>query len=138
MVFWAFFCTGIADCHRHIQSNESAAIGNLRTIVGAETAYYSSKGTYTGNWADMTDVTPPYLDGNWTTTKQGYDFTLTAIENGKGYEVVAVPHTKATLVKKLFFVTSVRGFFTDTSGVIRANADGLESKPSAASSPIGE
>ena len=50
-----------------MQTNESAAISNLRAINGAQTAFHSANSRYTGVFADLT--TPPsgpaFLDGDW-------------------------------------------------------------------------
>jgi hypothetical protein len=138
VVPWVIWHFGLVTPYSHIQSVESAAIGNLRTIVGAETAYRSVKGAYTGSWADMTGATPPFLVGDLSNPHLGYEYELTETEKGKGFEVVAVPHQKTSLLQRLFLVPSARGFFTNASGVIRWTADGLASKPSANSTPIGQ
>lgn len=92
-----------------MQSNESAAIGNLRTIVGSETAYHAAHFQYTTAWDDMTTATPPFLDGDWTTTKSGYNFSL----GGDASSFTA----NANAVQ--YGVTGGKGYFTDASGVIR-------------------
>jgi hypothetical protein len=127
-VMLLFVLFGAGPRPHQYQSNESAAIGNLRTILGAENAYNSATGTF-GNWADMTGVTPPYLDGDWTTMKSGYDFTLTTTDNGKGFEAVAVPHSPER---------GTRGFYVNEKGVIRFSKNGLKSKPNSQSMPIGD
>ena len=109
-----------------IQSNEAGTIGNLRAINGAETAYNSAKAVYTATWDDMTQQTPPYLDGTWTGTKSGYILTLTQVTTND-YSVVANPEAVN--------VSGERGFFTDTSGVIRYV---LQGTADATSKPIGE
>jgi hypothetical protein len=110
--------------HR-VQSNDSAAIGNLRTVVGAETAYKSAKGTYTGNWEDMTLANPPFLDGNWAATKNGYNFIL--YSNGQSFTCTANAAEQG--------VTGTRGFFTDETGVIRASKG---PNATVADTPIGQ
>ena len=108
-----------------LQSNESSAIGNLRTIIGAEVAYHAANSTYTASFADLTGATPSYLDGDWGQPKSGYNFVLggtAANFNANGNAVE-------------YGVTGNRGFFTDASGVIRyavgADAD-------ATGTPIGQ
>jgi prepilin-type N-terminal cleavage/methylation domain-containing protein len=108
-----------------MQSNESAAVGNLRTIVGAQTSYHASNNSYTTAFADLTGATPPFLDGDWTAAKQGYGFTLAG--TASNFTANADPVELG--------VTGNRGFYTDASGVIRyaagAAADGT-------STPLGE
>lgn len=107
-----------------MQSNESSAIGNMRTIIGAEVAYNAANSVY-GTFAQMTGATPPFLDGDWTAAKSGYTFTAaTAAGN---FTANADPVTAGT--------TGNRHFFTDGSGVIRY-ATGAAA--SATSSPIGQ
>ncbi|HNR36656.1 MAG TPA: prepilin-type N-terminal cleavage/methylation domain-containing protein [Candidatus Hydrogenedentes bacterium] len=101
-----------------LQSNESAAIGNLRTINGAETAFHSANSQYAQTFDALTTATPPFLDGtaaSWTaaTGKQGYVFTLGAPAAGgtQNYAATAVPVTYQT--------TGNRSFFTQADGVVR-------------------
>lgn len=112
-----------------MQSNESAAIGNLRTITGAEVAYHASNSEYAQAFADLTGATPPFLDGDWTAIKQGYNFTLGAAAAGgtQNFAANANPATPGT--------TGNRYFYTDASGVIRFNAAGAAGP---ADTPIGE
>jgi len=108
-----------------MQSNESAAIGNLRTIVGAQVAYHAANNEYTTDFAILTGATPPFLDGNWDATKSGYNFVL----GGTALNFTANANAAD------YAVTGGRGFFTDASGVIRAEAG---ADATAASLPIGE
>ena len=108
-----------------MQSNESAAVGNLRTIIGAETSYHASNNVYTAAFADLTGATPPFLDGDWAATKQGYTFTLGG--NASNFNANADPAELG--------VTGNRGFFTDASGVIRYAAGAAAD---ATSTPLGE
>ena len=112
-----------------IQSNESAAISNLRAINGAEVAYNAAKNAY-ATLADLTAAqpndAPKFLDGDWTSTKQGYNFVST---DGSATSYTATA-TAAEQDK-----SGIRSFFTDASGVIRA-ADGAGAD--ATSTPIGE
>ncbi len=107
-----------------IQSNESAAIGNLRTVVGAQTSYHSANSQYAADFDTLTADTPPYLDGDWTATKQGYDFTLGG--GGQNFTCNADPAEEGT--------TGVRYFFVDASGVIRQATGGAAD---ASADPIG-
>lgn len=109
-----------------MQSNESSAIGNLRTIVGAEVAYHAANYEYTALFADLTGATPSFLDGNWDgTTKSGYDYVLGGDAN----------NFTANANAAVYGTTGGKGFFTDSSGVIRYE-DGSDA--TAASNPIGE
>ena len=108
-----------------MQSNESAAIGNLRTIVGAEVAYHASNYMYTVDFADLTDSTPSFLDGDWGVPKSGYSFVL----GGTADNFTANANAES------YGVTGGKGFFTDASGVIRY-ADGADAD--LASLPIGQ
>ncbi|MFP4499793.1 MAG: type IV pilin protein [Candidatus Hydrogenedentota bacterium] len=93
-----------------IQSNESAAVGNLRTVVGAQTAHSAAEFAYATTWAELTDPVPPFLDGEWDgVSKSGYDFVLggTATNFSTNADPVELG------------VTGNKGFFTDSSGVIR-------------------
>ena len=107
-----------------IQSNESAAIGNLRTINGSEVAYHAAHRIY-GSFAQMTAADPAFLNGNWEgTPKNGYTFALDAtLDAGQNYSVTAMPQ----VVNR----TGIRHFFADSSGVIRA----IDGAPADATSP---
>jgi prepilin-type N-terminal cleavage/methylation domain-containing protein len=108
-----------------MQSNESAAVGNLRTIVGAQVAYHAANYTYAPDFDSLGQGTPRYLEGDWTTTKSGYDYTLAGA--GGNFTANADPETPG--------VTGGKYFFTDASGVIRYNND---AQASDADNPIGE
>ncbi len=106
-----------------IQSNESAAIGNLKSIIGAEIAYNAANGTF-GEFDDLTGATPPFLDGNWSGIKQGYTYTISSA-TATNFEARATPEENS----------GIRHFYADASGVIRYNIGG---DASATSDPIGE
>lgn len=108
-----------------MQSNESSAIGNLRTVNGAEVAFHSANSQYATTFDQLTTATPPYLDGNWAATKSGYDFTLGGAATN--FTANADPNVAGT--------TGNRYFFVDASGVIRYSTAGAAS---AASTPLGE
>jgi type IV pilus assembly protein PilA len=108
-----------------MQSNESAAIGNLRTINGSEVAFHSANSLYAVTFDELTTATPPFLDGNWAAPKSGYTFTLGGgVDN---FTANADPTTPGT--------TGNRYFYTDSSGVIRFSTAGAAD---ATSTPIGE
>ena len=96
-----------------LQSNESSAIANCKTIVGAQTAYHAANSEYAQAWADLTDNTPKFLDGEWDgVTKNGYDFDLHAAATGaeQNFAVDATPATYQT--------TGNRSFYVDAAGVV--------------------
>lgn len=108
-----------------MQSNESAAIGNLRTIVGSEVAYHAANYQYTASFDDLTTASPPFLDGDWSVAKSGYNFVLGGDTSNFTANANAVTYG----------TTGNKGFFTDASGVIRyaAGADA-----DASGTPIGQ
>ena len=108
-----------------MQSNESSAIGNLRTIIGAEVAYNAANSIYAITFPEMTGATPPFLDGDWSKTKSGYNFVM-----GGTTQNFSANGNAAT-----YGTTGNRGFFTDASGVIRY-ANGADA--TAAGTPIGQ
>ena len=108
-----------------MQSNESSAIGNLRTVVGSEVAYHAANYMYTADFADLTGATPSFLDGNWGGTKSGYNFVLAGDAN----------NFTANANAASYGTTGGKFFYTYSSGVIRY-ADGVDAD--ASSNPIGE
>ena len=108
-----------------LQSNESSAIGNCKTIVGAEISYNSANNLY-ADLAALTAATPKFLDGNWGGIKNGYDFTV----DGFTATYFAV-HANPAVVGQ----SGNRYFFTDASGVIRY---ALSPAPTSDASPIGQ
>ena len=108
-----------------MQSNESSAIGNLRTIVGAEAAYHAANYEYAVDFGDLTGATPAFLDGDWTVPKSGYNFVLAG----------DVQNFTANANAVQYGVTGGKGFFTDASGVIRYVDGGAAD---ATSTPIGQ
>lgn len=111
-----------------ISSNESATIGNLRAITGAEVAYNGANFKYTGTFDDLTTATPPFLaDQGWgaATGVSGYTYVLNGDANT--YDCAASPVVEGQ--------TGVRYFFVDASGIIRVNTGGAAD---AASNPLGK
>ena len=68
----------------------------------------ASHSAYATQFSALTDATPPFLDGE-STTRAGYAFALGGTTDN--YEVTATPTQ--------FGVTGNRGFYTDSTGVIR-------------------
>jgi type IV pilus assembly protein PilA len=92
-----------------VQSNQSAAIQNLRTIVSAQTTYQATNYTFATSFADLTGSTPAFLDGDWDPAHGGYLFVLA----GDGDSFTVNANAKA------YGTTGNHGYFTDTTGVIR-------------------
>ena len=106
-------------------ANEASAVGSLRTINTASVAYSTTFGSYapalidlgpnglaagtapTSTQADLIDLV---LAGG---TKSGYTFTYVPGNSNQSYSLNAAPVTAG--------VTGQRFFFTNASGVIRAD-----------------
>jgi prepilin-type N-terminal cleavage/methylation domain-containing protein len=108
-----------------MQSNESASIGNLRTINGAEVAFHSANNQYAITFDELTTATPPFLDGDWAAAKSGYNFVLGGTVNN--FSANADPVVAGT--------TGNRYFFVDASGVLRFSTTGTAD---VSSTPLGE
>ena len=108
-----------------IQANEGAAVGNLRTMLGAQVAFHSANYRYTLDIAELTGANPPYLDGGWIGEKGGYMFRLGGTTDA--FNCVAFPVA--------FGLTGSKDFFIDASGVIRYDPDG---DADANSTPLGQ
>ena len=117
-------------------ANEASAVGSLRTINTACISYSTTYGGFPtslaalGPAATATSATADLIDSVLSSgTKSGYTFTYTpgAAVGGVtySYTVVANPVTRG--------VTGQRGFFTDQTGVIRADT---AASASVASTPI--
>jgi prepilin-type N-terminal cleavage/methylation domain-containing protein len=115
-------------------ANEASAVGSLRTINTACVTYqttYQSQGFPTslaqlGPAATATSSSADLVDSVLAAgTKSGYTFTLAQVGSGTpstGYSVSSKPQNPQ--------VTGVRGFYTDQSGVIRADTSGTASSTS--------
>ena len=105
-----------------IQSNESAAIGNLRTITGAQTGYSAANGNYATDFAQLLtgeDQGISFLLGQWGVPKSGYTFTCvgTATDGVVAcYDTTALPTSPGR--------TGIRLFWSNCSGVIYVGAEG--------------
>lgn len=92
-----------------IQTNESAAIQNLRTVMSAQTAYNATNYVFATNFSDLTAASPSFLLGDWDPAHGGYNFVL----GGDPHNFTLNANAKE------YGVTGNRGFYTDSSGVIR-------------------
>lgn len=99
-----------------IQSNEAAAVGNLRAVATGQISYHGAKGNY-GDFNDLLSKTPPWVDGTWAdgAVKSGYVYTMPLIE-ANAFAVNADPQEVN--------MTGVKHFFVNASGVIRWNIGG--------------
>ena len=103
--------------------NEASAISSLRTISSVNQQYRTRFQSYAGNLADLSAA--KYVDEVLGSgTKSGYTFTYTG--TGETWSVSAVPTIVAT--------DGDRGFFVDTSSVIRFDPTGAAA--TSASNPI--
>ena len=112
-----------------IETNEAAAVQSIRAVVSAEATFHAQSGHYANTIAELTTGSPPgsppFLNGDWTKEKNGYNFTLGGTPTN--YTLNANPTT--------FGVQGVRGFYCDASGVIRFN---FGAPADISSTPIGE
>ena len=119
-------------------SNEAATVAALRTINTSSVAYSTSYGQYPGDLASLgpmasgsnpTSATADLIDSVLAAgTKSGYVITYAGGTSSGvigSYTITAAPVTQG--------VSGQRGFFTDQSGVIRADPAG---SATASSTPL--
>ena len=106
-------------------SNESAAIGNLRTIGSAEATYYANKGEY-GGFANLT--ANQMLDNQWTSgvVRDSYSVSQVSASDDE-FEYSAEPTSSSS---------GTRSFNIVEDFVIR-ESDGLTAPVGTAGSAIG-
>jgi type IV pilus assembly protein PilA len=110
-------------------ANEASAVGSLRTLNTGCVAYSTTYGGYPAGLANLGPATPAtstsadLIDSVLSSgTKSGYTFAYVATTVGgvvQAYTLTATPVTIGT--------TGQRGFFTNQTGVIRADASGTAS-----------
>jgi len=118
-------------------ANEASAVGSLRTINTSCVAYSTSYGTFP---PALTNLGPIAVNGTASSTsadlidsvlasgtKSGYTFSYAAANSNQTYTLTASPIAIGQ--------TGQRMFFTDQSGVIRADVSGTGATVS--STPIG-
>ena len=110
-------------------ANEASAVGSLRTLNTASVAYSTTYGTYPPGLSNLGPSSAPsstaadLIDSVLSSgTKSGYAFTWAAGTGNLSYSITAAPSTPG--------VTGQRYFFTDQSGVIRANTAGAATSSS--------
>ena len=124
-----------------LQSNESTAIGNLRTVVGAQSTFASAHQGYASTWAELRDDpiedgSPAYLDIDLANNPtSGYIYDI-GEEGGDANPDGTFTNFEATAVPSDIGRTGERGFFVDASGVIRWTDDGSE--PDTTAPPLGD
>jgi prepilin-type N-terminal cleavage/methylation domain-containing protein len=114
-----------------MSANEASAVATLRTLNTSAVAYSTTYGAYPTSLTDLGPASSPtstaadLIDSvlaNDPATKSGYTFTWSGTaSNGviSSYTLTAKPLTQG--------VTGQRGFFTDQSGVMRADVTGTAS-----------
>jgi type IV pilus assembly protein PilA len=124
-----------------VSANESATIGDIRTVISAEAAYQSSnQGLYEGSFpcmvrptaciATLPTNTPTFLDSQVAalTPKSGYNRSLDSTQVVSPIPAGASASSLNTYVyhatPSVVGQTGVRGFGGDASGVICVNPAG--------------
>ncbi|MBZ5661487.1 MAG: prepilin-type N-terminal cleavage/methylation domain-containing protein [Acidobacteriia bacterium] len=113
-------------------ANEASAVGSLRTINTASVAFSTTYGNYPTKLPDLatgstvSSTNADLIDSVLASgTKSGYSFAYGSTSPFQQYSLTAAPTTVN--------VTGQRYFYTDQSGVIRANTAGVADS---ASTPI--
>lgn len=103
-----------------VQSNEAAAVGNLRTVSSAAESFRAAQTppAYAADVNAMALASPPYLDIAWSTNnqRQGYTYTYDVAGNGDTFSMTADPRTQNT--------SGINSYCVDHTGVIRRYAPG--------------
>jgi len=128
-----------------ISANESAAVGDIRTVISAQAAYHSSNGGwYEGSISCLNDPSggpcipnyptnaPTFLDSQLAglNPKSGYDRSFARGETPTVSAAVSSPTSTSSYV---YFATpssagqtGVRGFAGDSSGIVCSSTDGAD------------
>jgi prepilin-type N-terminal cleavage/methylation domain-containing protein len=133
-----------------VSANESATIGDIRSVISAQAAYSSTNGgLYEGDFTCLVDpfncipayptTSPTFLDSQIAalTAKSGYNRTSYALAPPAGLNsatqspssTAAYSYTATPLAQGQ---TGVRGFGGDSSGVLCTTPDGAEPARTAA------
>ncbi|GAB4330369.1 MAG: hypothetical protein Kow0099_00910 [Candidatus Abyssubacteria bacterium] len=126
-----------------LASNETSAIGSLRTIASAQSTFQSAVGTDAdtdgtgeyGGLALLSNQTPPYIDETLGGgTKSGYRYTIVTTGVADSDEV----SWWATAYPTQYGRSGIRTFYVDESGVVRfRDAGGAPAVRGAAQFPAG-
>ena len=118
--------------HSKMAANESSAVSTMRTLSTSAVSYSTSYGSYPSTLAAMGPASTPSstaadlvdaLLGQDPATRSGYTFVWTSSGSPvSAYTLVATPVTLG--------VSGQRGFFTNQSGVIRADNGGAATSAS--------
>jgi type IV pilus assembly protein PilA len=118
-------------------ANQASAVGSLRTMNTACLAYSTTYGQFPPNLTDLGPVVSGSAPGSTSADlidsvlasgiKSGYIFSFAAGAANQSYSITAKPISLGATGQSMYF--------TDQSGVIRADTSG--SGASAASTPIG-
>ena len=95
-------------------SNERAAVANLRTINTAQVTYLSSSGGSYGEIADL--IAAGLLDDTFIGIKAGYKYSITLDETGSVYTAEAIPASAKT---------GRYGYYTVPDAVVRYSTSAL-------------
>jgi len=119
-------------------ANEASAVATLRTLNTSAVAYSTTYGQYPTKLSDLGPAAAPsstaadLIDSVLAVDpalKSGYTFVWTGVASSSGpiatYKLVATPVSQG--------VTGQRGFYTDQSGVMRADPTGAAT---ASSTPL--
>lgn len=108
-----------AALRTRLQSNETAAIGNLRTISSAAESFRGTQNppSYPPDFATMVNSNPAYLDTAWLSNqRQGYIYTFENGQQGEAYGATARP--------RIPNFTGINSFCVDHTAVIRSYGSG--------------
>ena len=97
-----------------VHSNESAAVGNLRTMSSAAEAFRSTQNppAYAASFDVMVNTNPSYLDSAWTSgPRQGYVFTYSVAGDNSTFSTTALPQFPN--------ISGVNSYCVDQTGVVR-------------------
>ena len=125
-----------------VSANESATLGDIRTLISAQAAYQSANsGFYDGNLSCLTDpdngcipsypsIAPTFLDSQLASTqaKSGYNRSFlgsAAITNVPTASTTSVATYRYDATPLNIGQTGVRGFAADASGRICFTVDGV-------------
>jgi type IV pilus assembly protein PilA len=113
-------------------ANEASAVASLRTLNTSSVSYSTTYGNYPPTLASLGPAASPsstaadlvdLMLGKDPATKSGYTFVYASAGTPiSSYTITATPVTQN--------VTGQRGFFTDQSGVIRADTTGAATSAS--------
>jgi type IV pilus assembly protein PilA len=124
--------------HSNLSENESSAVNSLRALNSSCTSYSMLYGSYPKNLANLGPGVPAssasadLIDSALASgSKSGYAFNYTPGASGVSGNILSYSITANPIT---FGTSGRRGFFTDQSGVIRANMAG---SADASSTPIG-